>query len=776
MKKNGFIQTSSKIFMVVGTGLLFAFLWLFGANQSAIVAKAETYQVGTSPQAFCDTVTEIPVSQCEVLVSLYNSTNGDNWISNTGWLQTNTPCSWYGVECEGGNNVLGIRLRDNNLSGTIPNEIGNMTTLNGLRLDNNNLTGTIPSEIGNLIYLDILYLDNNQLSGSIPPEFGNLSNVFDVDLGRNQLSGDIPQEIANLTNIQLLYLNENQLAGEIPPGLGSLSGLLELNLNDNQLTGNIPVTLGSLSNLEALSLSGNQLTGSIPPELGNLSKLLILQLGNNLLTGTIPIELGNLSALESLHLTRNQLTGQIPPELGNLSNLVDLALGLNPYTGTIPAELGDLSNLEHLQISEAYIDGITPGLHGPIPPELGNLSKLRSLNFCETFGLDGKLPPEFGNLQNLETLWLCYLGLTGSIPQEIGNLTNLHTLSLAGNSFTGTIPAEIGNLTNLINLNLNDNFLEGEIPSTITNLVNLEMQTHWMQGADFGYNKLVATDPDVIAFLEEKDPDWADTQTYPPSNLAVDETHSASVDLAWTPINYTWGGGFYEVSYSTHLGDLYAVHGATSSKYASTYTADSLLAGTTYYFKLRTCSYRYTDTCLWSDYSQVVSATLELTGTQSEITPEQGETLLYTNTQGSTTSVEIPSNSVTETTTVQFMPIEVTTEPQGFSIAGQSFALDAFQDGIRLVGFQFQQPVTITLEYRDEDITTVNEDELLLMFWNENINEWVDAASTCNPASVYLRDTENNVLSVAICHLSEFALFGEDFNYIYLPIITNSNE
>ncbi|MEN8221332.1 MAG: hypothetical protein ABFS56_34295 [Pseudomonadota bacterium] len=40
----------------------------------------------------CGAVTEIPSTECEALVALYNSTNGDGWRNNYGWLKTNTPC------------------------------------------------------------------------------------------------------------------------------------------------------------------------------------------------------------------------------------------------------------------------------------------------------------------------------------------------------------------------------------------------------------------------------------------------------------------------------------------------------------------------------------------------------------------------------------------------------------------------------------------------------------------------------------------------------------
>ncbi|MEN8220435.1 MAG: hypothetical protein ABFS56_29620 [Pseudomonadota bacterium] len=45
----------------------------------------------------CATVTQIPSTECEALVALYNSTDGDNWQNNRKWLETNKPCGWTGV-------------------------------------------------------------------------------------------------------------------------------------------------------------------------------------------------------------------------------------------------------------------------------------------------------------------------------------------------------------------------------------------------------------------------------------------------------------------------------------------------------------------------------------------------------------------------------------------------------------------------------------------------------------------------------------------------------
>ena len=191
--------------------------------------------------------------------------------------------------------------------------VENTTVLN---LENNQLTGSIPSEIGNLTNLTYLDLQYNQLTGSIPPEIGNLTNLQILDLYGNELTGSIPPEIGNLTNLEWLYLSTNQLTGSIPPEIGNLTNLTKLYLNENQLTGSIPSEIGNLTSLTYLSLYDNQLTGSIPTEIGNLTNLIRLILYDNQFTGVIPESICNLNIDLSeswyFNISNNQLCSPYP--------------------------------------------------------------------------------------------------------------------------------------------------------------------------------------------------------------------------------------------------------------------------------------------------------------------------------------------------------------------------------------------------------------------------------------------------------------------------------
>ena len=216
----------------------------------------------------------IPATEREALIALYNATGGANWTDNTDWLGgEGTECTWFGITChEEENNVRHLALRNNNLVGTIPAELGNLERPQTLELSANQLTGEIPPELGNLAGLSRLMLADNRLAGKIPSELGNLANVQDFFLSGNQLT-TIPPELGNLAGVRRLFLSENQLTGEIPSQLGNLENLRSLALSVNQLSGEIPAELGNLASLEFLGLADNRLKGAVPEELSQLTQL-----------------------------------------------------------------------------------------------------------------------------------------------------------------------------------------------------------------------------------------------------------------------------------------------------------------------------------------------------------------------------------------------------------------------------------------------------------------------------------------------------------------------
>lgn len=191
-------------------------------------------------------------------------------------------------------------------------------------------------------------LRQRELSGSLPPELGSLSKLTKLDLHGNRLNGPIPPELGQLSNLEVLLLDNNELSSAIPTALARASELRRLNLHNNKLSGNVPAEVGRLLNLEELHIHENRLTGEIPVELGNLDGLRSLWLSNNRFSGEIPEELARLTGLAQLNLHSNRLSGPIPSEIGNLGpHLQRLRMAGNRFTGCIPSGLVDVVDSDH---------------------------------------------------------------------------------------------------------------------------------------------------------------------------------------------------------------------------------------------------------------------------------------------------------------------------------------------------------------------------------------------------------------------------------------------
>ncbi|XP_024545094.1 LRR receptor-like serine/threonine-protein kinase GSO1 [Selaginella moellendorffii] len=442
-------------------------------------------------------------------------------------------------------------LYANNLEGPIPPLQGNKIEV--LDLSSNNLTGTLPDVIANLSSLRVLSAANNSLSGVLP-RFASSSRIQELDLSTNEFYGPLQPTICNLTRLSVLrlsrnYLNSdfsltpncfqsiteldlhaNQLYGRLPPGLLSLSTLERIDLSMNQFTGSLPALGHNMTGLTSMELSNNWLTGtledlrfneqcnlgvldlshndiggSIPGYISNCSGLSVLNLNGNSFRGTIPWELGNLVGLRTVMLRGNRLGGELPESLGNLTVLTVLELSENSFTGKLESTgINRLRYLNLLLLRSNAFDGSIPNWIGSFSAFLSGID-LSHNRFSGQLSRDidmtglGIIPlPRLplpllglpmvndvlinlkGQLRRYDSMpyQISFLDLSsnfleGELPDSFGNMQRLMYLTLSGNRFSGKIPASFGRLSVLEGLDLTRNTLSDSIPETLVNLTKL---------------------------------------------------------------------------------------------------------------------------------------------------------------------------------------------------------------------------------------------------------------------------------------------------------------
>lgn len=266
----------------------------------------------------------------------------------SGDLPSSTVNSMYGIN---------LFLHNNNLTGTIPVTL--LENAKILDLRNNKFSGSIPhfTNTGEMI---IFLLRGNNLTGSIPRKLCDLSNIRLLDFSDNKLNGTIP---SCLYNLSFGLGKEDVMTSGSAGGYGFVPSFefefyrstfavdqfwidydtymsVEIQFATKQrydsYVGGSEFGQGTLDYMLGLDLSSNELSGVVPAELGGLSKLRAMNLSRNFLSSPIPDSFSNLKDTESLDLSYNMLHGSIPHQLTNLTSLAVFNVSYNNLSGIVP--------------------------------------------------------------------------------------------------------------------------------------------------------------------------------------------------------------------------------------------------------------------------------------------------------------------------------------------------------------------------------------------------------------------------------------------------------
>lgn len=259
--------------------------------------------------------------------------------------------------------LTSLRLSGNKLSGSVPSTFA-QSSIQVLWLNNQEqggFTGTI-DVIASMVFLTQLWLHGNMFSGTIPENIGNLTSLKELNLNSNQFVGLIPQSLAEM-NLESLVLNNNMLMGPIPKFKAA-----NFSYDDNLFCQTKPglecdpevnALLDFLNNLNYPSFlisdwSGNKpCTSSTGPWFG-------LNCNSN-------------SEVTIINLPKHKLNGTLSPSLAKLDSLHEIRLAENNITGIVPDDYTKLKSLRLLDLSDNNLESPLPNFHGVKVITVGNL-------------------------------------------------------------------------------------------------------------------------------------------------------------------------------------------------------------------------------------------------------------------------------------------------------------------------------------------------------------------------------------------------------------------
>jgi hypothetical protein len=323
-----------------------------------------------------------------------------------------------------------------------------------------------------------LNLYNNDLSGTVPTQLGLLTNLLALDLSENAFVGSLPSELNALTKLQTFHIHQvrGKLTGTLP-SFEKLTSLVEFSVDTNEISGTIPVNFlqGVVDKTKhiTIGLSFNKLVGAIPTEFDAFLDM-DLHLEGNMITH-IPI------ALCSKPLWMNE-------EVGKLKSCAAILCPENSWGAFGMASSHEVARCNPCP-GNKFMGSTTCAVNVTTNPEKEILDKLftatggrywksainwteHGVPICYREGVYCDADSDANS--GVDELRLNGMGLEGVIPSEIFDLPRVRLIGLSDNDVDLTFE-HIANATNLRTLQLSNTSIRtlvgiGRAPSKLTEI------------------------------------------------------------------------------------------------------------------------------------------------------------------------------------------------------------------------------------------------------------------------------------------------------------------
>ncbi|KAK7827188.1 receptor-like protein EIX2 [Quercus suber] len=379
-----------------------------------------------------------------------------------------------------------LDIKANSFWGSIPDSIGNMSSLQELSLYGNMFNGTISKNVGKLSMLTDLDLIGNWKGVLTEAHFQNLTRLsylrLIVDSATWSLVLDVKHDWVPPFNLLIAQIESMLIGPNFPAWVQTQTELFSLTLRNVGISDTIP---------QGFWNSFSRIKDTIPqvPHFQSYHLLFNLDLSFNNFDGQVPLFPSK--KMEFVLLRENMFSGTMPENVGEILPLLYfLDLSSNFINGTIPPSIGMLKNLEILALR-----------NNCLARELPHWEELHNLVFLDVANnnISGKLPSSMQFLSSLRWLSLGKNHLEGQFPSFLKNCTKLLNLDLAGNKFYGKLPAWIGeSLSSLLRSSLRSNFFDSDIPQQFCLFSSLQI-------LDLAQNDLSGGIPQCLGNLSKSD-------------------------------------------------------------------------------------------------------------------------------------------------------------------------------------------------------------------------------------------------------------------------------